>query len=88
MMAKDKLSELEETLVDNKMEAIVLTKELGALKATQKSMTAHIKDLEDENGNLEEEACDLFDKVNIMKIVLQMLNQKFQDYMRIFCYSG
>ncbi len=63
-MAKDKLSEFEKTLADNKMEAIILNQELDIMKVTQ-AMKANIKELEEENGALEEEeACGLFDKVN------------------------
>ncbi len=63
-MAKDKLSEYEKTLTDNKMEAIILNQELDTTKATHKAMKANIKELEEENGVLEEEACGLFDKVS------------------------
>ncbi len=61
MTSKDKLSEFEKTLADNKMEAIILNQELDTMKATHKAMKANI---EENNGVLEEEACGLFDKVN------------------------
>ncbi len=64
MMARDKLSEFEKTLADNKMEAIILNQELHTMQATHKAMKADIKELEEENGALEEEACGLFDTVN------------------------
>ncbi len=64
MTSKDKLSEFEKTLADNKMEAFILNQELDTMKATHKAMKANIKELEEDNGVLEEEACGLFDKVN------------------------
>ncbi len=63
-MARDKLSELEKTLADNKMQAIILNQELHTMKVAHKAMKADTKELVEENGALEEEACGLFDKVN------------------------
>ncbi len=63
-MARDKLSELEKTLADNKMEAIILNQELHTMKVAHKAMKADTKELVEENGALEEAACGLFDKVN------------------------
>ncbi len=63
MIAKDKLSEFEKTLADNKMEAIIFKLELDRMKTTHKAVKVNIKELEEENGVLEE-ACGLFDKVN------------------------
>ncbi len=63
-MAKDKLSEFDKTLADNKVEAITMNQELDTMKATNKAMKDRIEELEEENSALEEESCSLFDKVN------------------------
>ena len=55
MTAKEQLSELELDLRDKNKETLDLKQELDELKA---------KELQNENVNLEEEACSLFDKVS------------------------
>ncbi len=64
MTAKEQLSELELDLCDKNKETLDLKQELDELKATNQEMTANMKELRNENGDLEEEACGLFDKVN------------------------
>ncbi len=64
MTTKDQLSELEFDLRDKNKETLDLKQELDELKATNQDMTANMKGLQNENGDLEEEACGLFDKVN------------------------
>ncbi len=63
MTAKDYSSELEVNLCDKTNEALILNQELKELKATNQVIATRMKELESENGDLEEEACDLFDKV-------------------------
>ncbi len=65
MIAKDQLSELELDLRDKKMEILGLNQELDELKATNQAMSSNAEELQNKNGDLEEEACSLFDKVNI-----------------------
>ncbi len=60
MTAKDQLSELKMDLHDKTLD---LNQELNELRGTHQSMTANMKELQNENGHLEEEACCLFDKV-------------------------
>ncbi len=64
MTAKDQLSELELDLCDKNMEILDLNHELDEQTATNQAMTASMEKLQYENGDLEEEACGLFDKVN------------------------
>ncbi len=61
MTAKDQLSELKMDLHDKTLD---LNQELNELRGTHQSMIANMKELQNENGHLEEEACSLFDKVN------------------------
>jgi len=63
MTAKDRLSDLEMDLNDKHVET-------SSLKAANMDMKAEIEELKDENGALEEEACDLLGKVNRVMIVL------------------
>ncbi len=60
MTAKDELSELKMDLHDKTLD---LNQELIKLRGTHQSMTANMKELQNENGHLEEDACSLFDKV-------------------------
>ncbi len=65
MTYKEQLSQLELDLCDKKKETLDLKQELNKLKSTNQELTAaNMKELQNENGNLEEEACSLFDKVN------------------------
>ena len=63
MTAKDYSSELEVKVCDKTNEALILNQELDELRATNQAIATRMKELESENGDLEEEACDLFDKV-------------------------
>ncbi len=63
MTAKDQLSELELDLRDKRKETLNLNQELDEVKDTHQTMKAQMEELRNENSNLEEEACDLFDKV-------------------------
>ncbi len=85
MTAKDQLSELELDLHDNRKETLNLNHELDEVKATHHAMKAQMEEVvHNENGDLEEEASSLFDKVNIAMITpheLQMtaVAKKFQS---------
>jgi len=57
MTTKKHSSELQMNLKDKDMETT-------SLKVANEAMAAHIQELKDDNGSLEEEACGLFDKVN------------------------
>ncbi len=59
MTAKDQLSELKMDLQDKTLDL-----ELDELKATHQSVMSNMKELQNENGHRQEEACSLFDKVN------------------------
>ncbi len=61
MTAKDQLSELKMDLQDKTLD---LNQELDELKATHQPVMANMKELQNENGHRQEEACSLFDKVN------------------------
>ena len=67
--AKDQLSDLELDLCDKYMDILSLNQELDELRAANQAVTADMEELQNENGNLEEEACGLFDKVNSNKLV-------------------
>ncbi len=64
MTAKDQLSELELDLCDKNIEIINLNHKLDEQTATNQAMTASMEKLQNKNGDLEKEACGLFDKVN------------------------
>ncbi len=55
------MSELKLDLHDKTLD---LNQELNELKTTHQAMKAQMDELRHENGDLEEEACSLFDKVN------------------------
>ncbi len=63
MTVKDQLSELQIDLRDKNKETLDLHQELDEVKATHQAMKAQMEELHNENGDLEEEACGLFDKV-------------------------
>ncbi len=63
MTVEDQLSELELDLRDKRKETLNLNQELDEVKDTHQTMKAQMEELRNENGDLEEEACDLFDKV-------------------------
>ncbi len=64
MTYKEQLSQLELDLCDKNKETLDLKQELNELKSINQELTANMKELQNENGDLEEEACSLFDKVN------------------------
>ncbi len=64
MQAKNQISAVLLTLQDKHSETIALSKKLDTVKATNKALKAHAKDLENENCVLEKAACGLLDKVN------------------------
>ncbi len=63
MTVEDQLSELELDLRDKRKETLNLNQELDEVKDTHQTMKAQMEELRNENGELEEEACGLFDKV-------------------------
>ncbi len=67
--AKDLLSDLELDLCDKYIDILSLNQELDELRAANQALTADMEELQNENGNLEEEGCGLFDKVNSNKLV-------------------
>ena len=64
MLAKDQLLEVQLTLKDKHSETIALSQKLDTVKATNKALKAHVRDLENENCALDKVACGLLDKVN------------------------
>ncbi len=65
MTAEDKLSELEINLCDKRKETLNFNQELDEVKDKHPTMETQMEELRNENGDLEEEACGLFDKVYI-----------------------
>ncbi len=65
MTAKDKLSELEVNLQDKNWKTTVLNQELDSAKRKIEEITVQTKDIEIENHDLEQEAYNLFDKVEM-----------------------
>ncbi len=65
MTANDQLYELILDLCDRNKETLNLNQESDELKATHQAMKTQMEELQNENGDLEEEACGLFDKVYI-----------------------
>ncbi len=65
MTAEDKLSELKLNLQDKNMKTNVLNKELDSAKRKIEEITVQMKDIEKENHDLEQEAYNLFDKVEM-----------------------
>ncbi len=63
MTAEDKLSELEINLCDKRKETLNFNQELDEVKDKHPAMETQMEELRNENGDLEEEACGLFDKV-------------------------
>ncbi len=63
MTAEDKLSELEINLRDKRKETLNLNQELDEVRDKHPAMETQMEELRNENGDLEEEACGLFDKV-------------------------
>ncbi len=63
MTAEDKLSELEINLRDKRKETLNFNQELDEVKDKHPAMETQMEELRNENGDLEEEACVLFDKV-------------------------
>ncbi len=64
MTAKDQLSEVQLDLNDKIKETLTLNQELDEVKDKHPAMKTQMEELRNENGDLEEEACGLFDKVN------------------------
>ena len=91
MTAKDQLSELRMDLHDRSLH-LNQDQELNEVRATHQSMTANMKELQNENGHLEEEACGLYDKVNSNNCGTCITNAlfaiTFPKLMWIFCLSG
>ncbi len=79
MQAKNQVSEVLLTLQDKHSETIALVQKLDAVRATNKALKAHVKDLENENRALDKVACGFLDKVNNIIIIVQVLGviQKF-----------
>ncbi len=63
MTAEDKLSELELDLCDKRKETLNINQELDEVKDKHTPMKTQMEELCNENSDLEEEACGLFDKV-------------------------
>ncbi len=63
MTAEDQLSELELDLRDKREETLNLNQEFDEVKDIHQAMKAQKEEVHNENGDLEEEACGLFDKV-------------------------
>ncbi len=63
MTAEDKLSELEINLCDKRKETHNFNQEIDEVKDKHPAMETQMEELRNENGDLEEEACGLFDKV-------------------------
>ncbi len=63
MTAEDKLSELELDLRDKRKETLNINQELDEVKDKHPPMKTQMEELCNENSDLEEEACGLFDKV-------------------------
>ncbi len=65
MTAEDKLSELKLNLQDKNMKTTVLNQELDSAKRKIEEITVQMKETEIENHDLEQEAYNLFDKVEM-----------------------
>ncbi len=65
MTAEDKLSELKLNLQDKNMKTTVLNQELDSAKRKMEEITVQMKDIEKKNHELEQEAYNLFDKVEM-----------------------
>ncbi len=65
MTAEDKVFELELNLQDKSLNTTVLNQELDSAKTKIEEITGQMKDIEIENHDLEQEACNLFDKVEM-----------------------
>ncbi len=63
MTAEDKLSELELDLRDIRKETLNFNQELDEVKDKHSALKTQLEELCNENSDLEEEACGLFDKV-------------------------
>ncbi len=63
MTAEDKLSELELDLHDKRKETLNINQELDEVKDKHPAMKTQMEELCNENSDLEEEVCSLFDKV-------------------------
>ncbi len=65
MTAEDKVFELELNLQDKSLKTTVLNQELDSAKTKIEEITGQMKDIEIENHDLEQEAYNLFDKVEM-----------------------
>ncbi len=82
------MSEVLLTLQDKHSETIGLIQILDAVKATNKALKAHVKDLENENCALDKVACGLLDKVNHIYYSTSSTSNIEISKQIIFCYSG